>query len=108
MGYKNFWLRQRNNDKDNLGLTAFGSDGSWDVAIDETTSGTQQWFAEIEGPSVYLHFEIQSPHVIDKILEFLTKQSAQNTGEIAIGKSKEEPVVLVRDDEFPDRCFLLA
>jgi hypothetical protein len=26
--------------------------------------------------------------------------------ELVIGKNAEEPVTLVKDDEFPDRCFL--
>jgi hypothetical protein len=59
---------------ESLGLTAIGSAGSWEVAIDETTSGTtQKWFAQIEGHSVYLYFAVQSPRVIDKMLDFLTQ-----------------------------------
>jgi hypothetical protein len=103
---------------ENLGLTAIGSAGGWEVAIDETTSGAQRWFAQIEGPSVYLSFEVQSPSVIDKLIEFLTNQpkgrkgshglSAQGNCKLVIGKTKDEPVALVRDDEFPDRCFLVV
>jgi len=110
--------KARNNGTESLGLTAIGSVGGWEVAIDETTSGsTEKWFAQIEGPAVYLYFEVQSPHVIDRILEFLTEQSAtsegslglpdQRNGEIVLGKSKKETVTLVRDDEFRDRYFLI-
>jgi hypothetical protein len=111
-------IMKRSDNNESTGLTAIGSAGGWEVAIDETTSGDQRWFAQIEGPSVYLHFEIESPHVINKVLAFLTEQKkagsgshgtwSQRNGELVIGKSEEEPVTLVRDDEFPDRCFLVA
>src|SRR5882724_6852406 len=95
-------LRQNENGNDSQGLTAIGSAGGWEVAIDETTSGTQRWFAQIEGPSVYLNFEVSSPHVIETILEFLTEQTtaekasqdfpARRRGEIVISKRAKEPV----------------
>ena len=57
-------LPKHENDKESLGLTAIGAAGSWEIAVDETTSGTtQKWFAQIEGPSVYLYFAVQSPRV---------------------------------------------
>jgi len=109
---------KRGDDDEGLGLTALGSAGGWEFAIDETTSGAQRWFAQIEGPAVYLSFEIESPQVIDKVLEFLTEQRKAGSGahgtssprnwELAIGKSEAEPVTLVQDDEFPDRYFLVA
>lgn len=105
--------------KESLGLSAIGSSGGWEVAIDEETSGTtQKWFAQIEGRSVYLYFAVESPSVIDRMLDFVTKQStdknglhgstAQRVAEIALGISKDEPVLLIRDDEFSDRFFLVA
>jgi len=111
--------RSRNNDHETLGLTAIGSAAGWEVAIDETTSGSsEKWFAQIEGPSVYLYFEVQAPQVIDRILGFLTEQTTpgerlqslqdQGNGEIVLGTSKKEPVTLVRDDEFRDRYFLIV
>jgi hypothetical protein len=36
------------------GLVANGSSGAWQVAVDETLRGTQQWFAQLEGPNCYL------------------------------------------------------
>jgi hypothetical protein len=110
--------KRRENDNENLGLMAIGSAGGWDVAIDETTSGAPRWFVQIEGPSVYLSFEVQSPSVIDKLVEFLTDStkagkgspelSAPSDGKLVIGKSKDEPVTFVKDDEFPDRYFLVV
>jgi len=111
-------MRKTSKEVESLGLAAFGRDGCWEVAIDETTSGAHKWFAQIESPSVYLYFTVQSPLVIDEMLSFLTTQTTEKTalrgsdqnqnGQIVIGKNKEEPITLVRDDEFSDRYFLIA
>src|SRR5437588_11293673 len=103
-------IPKREGTRENVGLTAIGSAGGWKVAIDETTSGPQKWFAQIEGHSVYMNFAVHSPDVIDKMLDFLTQRrtnekglqgsTAEPNGEIVIGGSKEEPVILVRDEEF--------
>jgi hypothetical protein len=107
---------QKRKQEENLGLAAIGSAGGWEVAIDETTSGVEKWFAQIEGPSIYLYFAIPSPHVVGKMLDFLTTHPSEDAilpgpaknGQLMIGKSKEEPVNLMRDDEFSDRFFLIA
>ena len=57
--------------KENLGLAAIGRCGCWEVAIDETNSGAQKWFSQIEGQHIYLNFEVRSPRIIDEMLEFL-------------------------------------
>jgi len=100
-------------DELNLGLAACGRDGDWAIDIDESISGAQKWFLQIEGRSVYLDFPIRSPRVIEKMLDFLTAQQAEKPGSsqnarMAIGKDKDEPVVLLRDDEFTDRFFFLV
>ena len=56
---------------ENLGLLANGSSGSWEVSIDQSVSGTERSFAQIEGPSLWLYFEISSPDIIPKIIQFL-------------------------------------
>jgi hypothetical protein len=104
--------------KESLGLAAIGSVGGWEVALDETTSAARRWFLQIEGPSVSVSFEVESPYVIDKMLAFLAapgkagpgahRNSSPRTSELVIGKSAAEPVTLLRDDEFPDRFFLVA
>jgi hypothetical protein len=38
--------------EENLGLLADGSSGALEVSIDETITGLEQWFAQIEGPSI--------------------------------------------------------
>jgi hypothetical protein len=109
---------KRSDHSETLGLAAIGSAGGWEVAIDEPTSAESRWFAQIEGPSVYLSFEVDSPRVIDRVIEFPMQPkrvrngthglASPGNGELVIGKSRGESVTLVRDDEFPDRCFLIA
>ena len=56
---------------ENIGLLANGSSGPWEVSVDETISGDERWFAQIEGPSVYVSFEIPSPNIIGEAVRFL-------------------------------------
>ncbi len=103
-------------DRETLGLLANGSAGSWDIAIDETTSGPQRWFAQIDGPSVSLYFELPSPGIVDEIVDSLPPAEAVNgppthssegENDLVIGKDKRLPVALVKDDEYRDRYFLV-
>ena len=102
--------------KASVGLAAIGASGSWEVSIDQTTSGPERWFMQIEGPSAYFHFEIPSLEIIDSTIRFLAdlRGHAPNDvsrfakdGILPIGASKASQVRLVRDDEFNDRCFLV-
>src|SRR6266850_23079 len=102
--------------KDNIGLLANGASGQWEVAIDETTSGADRWFAHIEGASISFYFEIPSPDIVDKVIQFLAGPSAKGlsanssarNGTLIVGKDKHAPVRLIRDDEFSGRYFLVV
>jgi hypothetical protein len=101
--------------RETLGLVANGTSGQWDVAVDETTSGADRWFVQIEGPTVSFYFEIASPDMVEKMLQFLEygqkkshNKSTKGNGLLLIGKDKRMPVTLVRDDEDSDRIFLLV
>lgn len=102
--------------KMSIGLAAIGSSGSWEIAIDQTTSGRDRWFVQIESPSVYLYFEIPSVEVIDSASEFLRDARglggdrafhAARGGSLALGSNKSTLASLERDREFKDRCFLV-
>jgi hypothetical protein len=103
--------------KISFGLLAVGSSGPWQIDLDETLEGPDRWFAQIEGPSVTFNFEIAAPGLVCKMIRFVeprsasadTATSAASNGEdtLALGKDKKSPVTLVKDDEFPDRFFLL-
>lgn len=101
-----------------FGLMANGSSGSWEIAIDEATSGADQWFAQLEGPSVSFYFEIPSVAIVAKMLQFLEARPAvgeptvigsdKQNGILTIGKAKRTPVYLIKDDEYPDRFFIVV
>src|SRR5215831_16414456 len=96
---------------ENLGLLANGSSGRWEVSIDETISGTERWFAQIEGPSFWLYFEIPSPEIISRVNEFLARpvtKSEETACKFDLGEAQRAPVALIRDDEYKDRCFLVV
>lgn len=99
-----------------LGLVANGSAGSWDVAVDETTTGEQRWFVQIEGAVVSLYFEIDSPRVVDTIVHFLEQRavlgsepsgSATADERVSVGRFGQYAVLLRRDSEYEDRCFFV-
>lgn len=100
--------------KESIGLLAAGSAGSWNIEIDETTAGPDRWFIQIEGPSVQLYFQIPATDGVRKMFRFLTRSRADRAGStgangsLAIGMDRRASVMLVRDDEFGDRYFLLV
>jgi hypothetical protein len=63
--------RDQKESKEGIGLLALGSSGPWEVAIDETMSGPARYFAQIEGPALYLYFEIPTIELIEDVLDFL-------------------------------------
>ena len=92
---------------DEIGLLALGSSGPWEVAIDETLAGPARWFAQIEGPTVSVYFQITSLDVIDDVLLFLTMDSqGTENGKLSVTNCDGSRVSLVRDDEFTDRYFV--
>ena len=96
----------RQTDISEIGLLANGSAGGWDVAIDETTSGSGHWFAHIEGPSATFYFEIPGVEIVGQIIEFLENPVTSSSLPLQIGKNKENPIALIKDDEFEDRFFI--
>jgi hypothetical protein len=109
---------QSSSDDGSVGLLAYGSAGPWDVAIDDATTGAERWFAQIEGPSVYLYFEISSTAIVEDALRFLEGLSASDAdplpgrtpaknGSLRLGHFGQYSVTLMRDDEYNDRCFLI-
>ncbi|MGH7225334.1 MAG: hypothetical protein ACRELF_19100 [Gemmataceae bacterium] len=103
---------------ESFGLLANGSSAEWEVAIDESTSGVERWYAQIEGPAVSFYFEIPSVDIVGDMLRFLERGPAaakrsnngsdERNGALVIGKDKKTPITLVKDDEYPDRFFLVV
>jgi hypothetical protein len=96
-----------------FGLLANGASGLWAVAVDVTTSGPERWFAQVEGPSVALYFEIPSVDIVSEALQVLAprrgakERSSPGTG-LVLTKDDQMPITLLADDEYPDRFFIMV
>jgi hypothetical protein len=91
-----------------IGLAAYASCGAWEITLDQATTGNERWFAQVEGPALYLYFEIESPKVVDRVMEFLGIGSRPPSSEEALllGRMGKTPLSLTRDTEYKDRYFL--
>lgn len=97
-----------------IGLVASARAGSWSVEIDQTISGAERWFAQIDGPLAYLYVEIASAAAIEEparlFAERITSKVAAPASQamsIEFGSFAGRPISLLFDDEFADRCFFL-
>ena len=101
-----------------FGLLANGSSRLWEVAIDESLSRKGDCSLELEGPSVYLVFQLRDLGVVSEVVEFLQDRSEALTGHVRrtrsarngvlpIGRFGTAAVSLVGDDEESSRCFLI-
>lgn len=104
---------------DHFGLAAFGRAGRWEVSILESLDRDDQWFAELEGDSVYLVFRLGSLAIVPEVRQVLrtmvtTQRStngrdASNTpASIEVGMLFDAPVQFICDWEESPRCFLIA
>ena len=92
-----------------VGLTAYGRAGGWEVSVDETLSGVETRFLQIEGPSVYLYFEISSLGILKELARFLEPPESpegEQHERLEFGTFNGSAVDLLRDDEHADRFFL--
>lgn len=99
------------------GLAAIGTSGPWQVDIDQSLSGRSRWEVEIEGPTVYVRFEIPAIEIIERAVRFLSEVpqknrrnalNGENSSSLVLSKARSPRICLIRDDEFADRYFLLA
>jgi hypothetical protein len=101
-----------------MGLAASGSSGRWDVTVDESPDGSN-WWAEIEGPQVYLTFALSDVGVVAAASDFLhrkleavaassSKKWSAAEDALTLGQFGAAPVSLLWDDEGVARCFLVV
>ena len=86
-----------------------GNSGSWSVSIDETIAGPQQWFLQIEGPTIDLYCLFPSIALIDRLSNCLNgwiHRSETQPDSVELGTIDGVPFVLVRDNEYTDRVFI--
>jgi hypothetical protein len=99
-----------------LGLLANGSSRRWDVTLDEELDG-DEWSLEIDGPLLYLVFQIHDLLVLREALRFLQAAPCLNgiqngkcehlPNEIRLGRFGSASVSLHWDDEDFPRCFIV-
>jgi hypothetical protein len=98
-------------------LVATGSSGPWRIDVDESGGERDEFFAQIEGPFIYLYFAIPSLQTVRTMRQYLQLRRAstnpvavagvpKETEPLRIGTFGQAAVNLVWDDEFVDRCFL--
>lgn len=91
-----------------VGLVANGRAGSWVIDIDEQASKSPKWFAQIEGPALSLYFEMSSPDIVPRTLNFLERAGNNRPqSELHLGTFGRAPVCLRADHEFSDRFFFV-
>ena len=99
-----------------VGLVANVSVGKWDIAIDQTLNGPEKWFAQIEGPSLYLYFQIGGPRTVECLVCFLEQHTSGDQhlsgngkhgcdNELKLSCPGNLPVAIFWDGEGVNRCY---
>src|SRR5205085_1352999 len=78
-----------------LGLLANGSSRRWDIAVDESLD-RGDWSVEIDGPQVYLVFQLQDLNIISTALRFLLSGPALTQAHGCRGSRDESSLTLGR------------
>ncbi len=88
----------------NVGLLASGASQGWDIQVDASLDEPEKCFVQIEGPSAYIYFELQSRSAIKDAVVLLDSPKAAMP--VRIGSFLGASVSLVADQEYADRYFL--
>jgi hypothetical protein len=91
------------------GMAAFGRSGDWEMAVDELLGERQGWCLQIESPVVSLQCGIPRLDVFAELKQLLAKSGSNASDEInsvEVGVYYDRPVIVHRDSEFADRCFI--
>lgn len=95
----------------NYGLLAFGSSGDWELAVDELRGERPGWCLQIDSSVVSLRCRITTLTAFAALKRLLdsprSHKENQNTA-VQVGVYNDQPVVVQLDDEFADRCFIVA
>jgi hypothetical protein len=88
------------------------------VDVDEALD-RQDWFMEIEGPQIYVLFQLHDLNSVDRAREFLRSKPPRSAGndhedqtsavvELTLGRFGTAAVLLRWDNEDFPRCFLIV
>lgn len=90
------------------GAAAVGSSGEVTVELDEATSGPERWRLTVTTSRWHLRFEVATPLAMEQLLEFIRAHNGGTAfATLPLGTFLGAPVVLRKDDEYPDRFFLV-
>jgi hypothetical protein len=96
---------------------ASGSSHRWRVDVDESLERAE-WFVDLDGPNLYLTFQIHDLNVIQQTIDFLQRHLSRAAGvkqpswteeedAIRLGTFAQASVELLWDDEGNGGCFLV-
>ena len=91
------------------GMAAFGRSGDWELAVDELLGERQKWCLQIESPVVSFQCGISSLDVFAQLKRLLASSDVSEYGEhtsVEIGVYYDRAVIIHRDNELSDRCFI--
>lgn len=80
-----------------LALLANGASGRWSVTLDESIAGAEEWFLQIEGPSLHLSCEVSGPEILSDLAATLLAQTP--APDRLVGKSQGVPLWLRPEGE---------
>lgn len=90
------------------GAAAIGSSGEVAVELDEATSGPERWRLAVTTPNWHLRFEFAGPQAMEHCLKFIRAHNGRTAfATLPLGTFHGAPVVLRKDDEYPDHFFLV-
>jgi hypothetical protein len=106
--------RKVESEEESLGLAANASFGRWDIAINEALD-SEELTLELDGPGVYMVFQLQESNAITKALHFLQAGLGKadpaarpgDENELPLGRFGSAAVSLHWDNEGVPRCFLI-
>jgi hypothetical protein len=89
------------------GLAGVGRAGLLSVELDEAVSGRERWQISLDSPSWHVRFEAASPQALARMHGFLEQHGGQRCfAEDVVASIGGGRVLIVKDDELPDRFFL--
>ena len=89
-----------------FGLLSSGTSGHWTVDLDEPLDGTE-WSLQLDGPQFYLACEVRDLGVIRSAVDYL-RSNRKRDDAMMLGRFDTACVSLHRDNEDPERCFLIV
>jgi hypothetical protein len=101
------------------GLLAIGCAGRWQIDVTESLDRASEWAMEIEGPKVYLTFQLRDLNAVSEAARFLRVHLGKGAQREQPGWSAAEDTLLLGafgsgsvslmwdNEEFP-RCFLVV